>query len=290
MTEADLRLTQDIRKILNDGFKDENPRPHYEDETPAHTYSVNHVVRSYNLANGSFPICTLRQIGWKSAIKEVLWIFQDQSNSLELLRNKYGIHIWDEWESKDIPGTIGVRYGETVRRHKLMDKLLTDIKKDPYGRRHKISLWQESDFESSDGLMPCCYETQWNVRGEYLDMLLNQRSGDMLTASGAGGWNEVQYAALLMMVAKATGYKPGIFTHVVANEQIYDRHIDAANELLRRATTLKLKDNSVYDYEFDPVVMEFNPELNDFYSFTIDDFKLIGYEPIKPQIKLEIGI
>ncbi len=99
------------------------------------------------------------------------------------------------------------------------------IKGDPYGRRHKINLWQEDDFEMSDGLMPCCYETQWNVRGEYLDMLLNQRSGDMITASGAGGWNEVQYMSLQMMIAKATGYKPGKFTHVIANEQIYNRHI-----------------------------------------------------------------
>ena len=191
MTTADLRLTQDISNILNNGFKDENPRPKYADGSPAYTISVNHVVRSYNLQK-EFPICSLRPIAWKSGIKEILWIYQDKSNSLDLLRDKYNIHYWDDWESKDMPGTIGVRYGETVRKHNLIDNLINDIKTNPYGRRHIMSLWQEDDFQSSDGLLPCAFLTDWNVRGEYLDMLLFQRSGDMLTASGAGGINEVQ--------------------------------------------------------------------------------------------------
>lgn len=289
MTSADLRLIQDIRNILNNGFKDENPRPKYKDGTPAHTLSVNHVVRSYDLQK-EFPICTLRPIAWKSAIKEILWIYQDQSNSLDLLRNKYAIHYWDEWESKDIPGTIGVRYGETVRRHNLMDRLLKDIAGDPYGRRHIMSLWQEDDFASSDGLLPCAFLTDWNVRGEYLDMLLFQRSGDMLTASGAGGINEVQYAALLIMVAYATGYKPGKFTHVVSNEQIYDRHRDAAGILISRANNQKLDFEVYQGYKFDHVNMNFAPQINDFYCFSVDDFTLEGYNPIKPQLKLDLGI
>lgn len=289
MTEADLRLTQDIRKILNTGQKDKNPRPKYADGTPAYTYFINHVVRQYNLSK-SFPICTLRPIAWKNAIKEIFWIFQDQSNSLDVLENKYNIYWWRDWKSKDIQGTIGNRYGETVRRHDLLNKLLKDIKENPYGRRHIMSLWQEDDFKSSDGLMPCAYETIWNVRGEYLDMALIQRSGDMLTASGAGGVNEVQYAALLMMVAHTTGYKPGMFTHFVANEQIYDRHIEAAEELLKRADAQSLEMNERKQYIFNPVYMEFTPSTNDFYKYSIDDFHLIGYEPIKPQLKLELGI
>lgn len=289
MNKADLLLSQDIRKILNTGTKDENPRPRYKDGTPAHTLFVNHVIRKYYLQSGEFPICTLRPIAWKSAIKEIFWIYQDQSNSLKILKEKYNIHYWDEWESKDIPGTIGIRYGETVRRHNLFNNLIDDIKSDPYGRRHIMSLWQEDDFKASDGLMPCCYETIWNVRGEYLDMLMNQRSGDMLTASGAGGVNEVQYAALLMMVAKVTGYKPGVFTHVIENEQIYDRHINAANELLNRTTSLEME-HPYYKYKFDNVTMKFHPKSNDFYSFSINDFELIGYDPIKPQIQLELGI
>ena len=289
MTRADLLLKCDIQNIINNGTKDENPRPYYADGTPAHTYFVNHVVRKYRLDKGEFPICTLRPIAWKSAIKEVLWIYQDQSNSLDVLEKKYGILWWREWESKDMPRTIGVRYGETVRRHNQINNLLNDIRENPYGRRHIMSLWQEEDFKASGGLLPCAYETIWNVRREYLDMVLMQRSGDMLTASGSGGVNEVQYAALLMMIAKSTGYKPGIFTHFIANEHIYDRHIEPAKELLKRCEDLKM-DDTHYDYQFDTVEMRFNPKSNNFYDFTIDDFELIGYEPIRPQLKLELGI
>lgn len=289
MTTADLRLTNDIRNILNNGFKDENPRPKYADGKAAHTVSVNHIIRTYNLQK-EFPICSLRPIAWKSGIKEILWIYQDQSNSLDLLRDKYNIHYWDDWESKDMPGAIGVRYGETVRRHNLIDNLINDIKSNPYGRRHIMSLWQEDDFLASDGLLPCAFLTDWNVRGEYLDMLLFQRSGDMLTASGAGGINEVQYAALQMMIAKTTGYKPGQFTHVVCNEQIYDRHIEAAKELLKRANEQSLEYVYGKGYQFTYPRMIFEPNSNDFYEFSIDDFKLEGYEPIKPQLKLELGI
>lgn len=289
MTTADLRLTQDISNILNNGFEDENPRPKYADGTPAHTISVNHVVRSYNLQK-EFPICSLRPIAWKSGIKEILWIYQDKSNSLDLLRDKYNIHYWDDWESKDMPGTIGVRYGETVRKHNLIDNLINDIKTNPYGRRHIMSLWQEDDFLASDGLLPCAFLTDWNVRGEYLDMLLFQRSGDMLTASGAGGINEVQYAALQMMIAKTTGYKPGKFTHVVCNEQIYDRHIEVAKELLKRANGQSLEYVYGKGYEFTYPRMIFESKNNDFYEFSINDFRLEGYEPIKPQLKLELGI
>ena len=289
MTTADLRLTQDISNILNNGFKDENPRPKYADGRPAYTISVNHVVRTYNLQK-EFPICSLRPIAWKSGIKEILWIYQDKSNSLDLLRDKYNIHYWDDWESKDMPGTIGVRYGETVRKHNLIDNLINDIKTNPYGRRHIMSLWQEDDFLASDGLLPCAFLTDWNVRGEYLDMLLFQRSGDMLTASGAGGINEVQYAALQMMIAKTTGYKPGQFTHVVCNEQIYDRHIEAAKELLKRANGQSLEYVYGKGYEFTYPRMIFEPGSNNFYDFSIDDFHLEGYEPIKPQLKLELGI
>ena len=281
MTSADLYLSHDIKHILKDGCKDQNPRPKYKDGTPAHTYFVTHNVRQYDLSKGEFPITTLRPIAWKSAINEILWIFQDQSNDLKLLNEKYNIEIWNDWESKDIPGTIGCRYGHTVKEYDLMNNLLTDIIENPYGRYHIINLWQEEEFLRSDGLKPCAYETIWTVRGEYLDVYLNQRSGDMLVASGAGGWNEVQYAALLMMVAKHTGYKPGKFTHAVINEQIYDRHVDAANKLLQRFDNADKNNN---------VKMKFNPKSNNFYDFKIDDFEMINYEPIKPQITLELGI
>lgn len=289
MTRADLLLRCNINDILINGIKDCDPRPKYADGTPAHTYFVTHNIRTYHMDKGEFPICTLRPIAWKSAIKEMFWIYQDQSNDLKLLNEKYNVKAWNEWESKDFPGTIGFRYGHTVKYYDLMNKLLYNIKHNPYSRYHIINLWQEEEFYDSDGLKPCAYETIWSVRGEYLDMFLTQRSGDMLVASGAGQWNEVQYAALLMMVAKATGYKPGKFTHAVINEQIYDKHIEQARELVARCEGLKSKGGQ-YKYEFDEVKMEFNPKSDNFYEFTIDDFNLIGYEPIKPQLLFDLGI
>ena len=280
--EADYYLYNDIAAIEQSGFTDVNPRPKYADGVPAYTKSLNHRVRSYDLSVGEFPITTLRPIAWKTAIKEILWIYQDASNSLDLIHDKYNISYWDEWPSKDMPGTIGARYGEVVRRYNLMGNLLQDIQKDPYGRRHIIDLWQYKELRETDGLYPCAFLTDWNVRGEYLDMLLFQRSGDMLMASGAGGVNEVQYAALLMMVARHCGYKPGKFTHVIANEQIYDRHWEAAHELQKRYYSSSEQNELIK--------MILNPEKNNFYDFTIDDFQLVNYNPIKPQLNLEIAI
>ncbi len=277
---ADEYLKSDIKNILNKGQKDENPRPKYEDGTPAYTYFVTHNVRTYDLSKGEFPITTLRPIAWKSAIKEVLWIYQDASNNLNVLENKYNIHWWNSWESQNFPGTIGNRYGHTVARYDLMNKrVLEDIKNDPYGRYHIMNLWQEDELQSSDGLKPCAYETIWTVRGNYLDMFLNQRSGDMLVASGAGNVNEVQYAALLMMVARDTGYEPGKFTHMVVNEQIYDRHIENAKELLNRQSDISKVP-----------VMKLNKDKTSFYDFTIDDFELIDYEPVRPNLKFDLGV
>lgn len=281
-TEADCYLYSDIAAIEQSGFIDINPRPKYADGVPAYTKSLNHRVRSYDLSTGEFPITTLRPIAWKTAIKEILWIYQDASNDLDLLHNKYNVFYWDEWPSEDMPGTIGARYGEVVRRYNLMGNLLQDIEKNPYGRRHIIDLWQYKELRETDGLYPCAFLTDWNVRGEYLDMLLFQRSGDMLMASGAGGVNEVQYATLLMMVARHCGYKPGKFTHVIANEQIYDRHWEAAHELQRRYFLTESENKTVQ--------MILNPDKNNFYDFTIDDFQLINYNPIKPQLDLDIAI
>lgn len=277
MTKADWYLKKDIENILENGYLDENPRPKYKDGTPAHTYSVNHVVRTYDLSNGEFPICTLRPIAWKTGIREILSIYQKQTNKLSDMRDM-GIKWWDNWDIGD--GTIGQRYGATVKRYDLMNNLLEDIKRDPYGRRKIMSLWQEADLNETPGLAPCAFLTIWNVRGKYLDMCMVQRSGDMLTASGAGGVNESQYAALQMMVARHTSYLPGKFTHFVANEQIYDRHIEQAKELLNRVT---------HHGEGYPELI-LNPYENCFDRFTIDDFRLNNYEPVKPQLVLELGI
>lgn len=279
MTKADMYMTKAIDKILHNGYVDINPRPKYADGTPAHTLSINHVFRTYNLDANEFPICTLRPIAWKTGIKEIFTIYQKPTNKISEME-KMGINWWNDWDIGD--GTIGQRYGATVNRYDLINNLIKDIVTDPYGRRKVISLWQEADLHETAGLAPCAFLTIWNVRGEYLDMVMVQRSGDMLTASGPGGINEIQYAALLMMIARHTGYKPGVFSHLVANEQIYDRHIEQAKVLLGRYAEAC--------GNFDKPILTLNPNVNNFYDFKIEDFEMKNYNPIKPQIKLELGI
>ena len=283
MRKEDQMVKETFEKILNEGCMDINPRPHYEDGTPAHTLSFNHHMQSYDLSKGEFPIITLRPIAVKSAIGELLWIYQDQSNSLDLLKDKYNITWWDEWDIGD--RTIGCVYGETVRRHDLMNNLINGIKKDPDGRRHIINMWQEDDFKNPHGLKPCAYQTNWNVRHgkngiDYLDMCLYQRSSDYATA---GCINQVQYATFLIILAHCLNYKPGKFTWFVDNIQIYDRHIDQVKEMLNRESI-----------DCSPTIW-INPDKTDFYSLTIDDIKLTGYprDIIKeknPQLTFPIGI
>ena len=278
MTKADIYMREAIQNIIENGYLDENPRPKYKDGTPAHTYSVNHVMRTYNLDDLEFPICTLRPIAWKSAIREIFAIYQKETNSLSKME-ELGVTWWKDWDIGD--GTIGQRYGATVFRYDLIQNLIYDILENPYGRRKVMSLWQEDDLRETPGLAPCAFLTIWNVRGKYLDMCMIQRSGDMLTASGPGGINEVQYAALQMMIARHCGYLPGVFTHFVANEQIYDRHMEAAKTLYSRAI------NPINLYE--PYLVLKEGKTN-FYDFTIEDFEMRNYYPVKPQLELELGI
>ena len=290
MTKADNYISKLIAHIKDTGYMDINPRPKYADGTPAHTISVNHTFRSYDLSKGEFPICTLRPQAWKTGIKEIFTIYQKPTNNIAEMHDM-GVTWWDEWDIGD--GTIGQRYGATVSRYDLINNLIKDIENDPYGRRKIVSLWQEQDLHETPGLAPCAFQTIWNVRGQYLDMLLVQRSGDMLTASGPGGINEIQYAALLMMIARHTGYEPGVFSHIVANEQIYDRHMDAADEMMVRYG--KAVNAEVSHKIFDGInpkipTLALNPNVKNFYDMTIDDFIMENYEPIKPQLKLELGI
>lgn len=279
MTKSDLYMKDAISNILNNGYKDINPRPKYKDGAPAHTISVNHIFRTYDLSKGEFPICTLRPIAWKTGIKEIFTIYQKPTNEISKME-EMGVNWWNDWDIGD--GTIGQRYGATVSRYDLINNLIKDIEKDPYGRRKIVSLWQETDLHETPGLAPCAFLTIWNVRGEYLDMVLIQRSGDMLTASGPGGINEIQYAALLMMIARHTGYLPGVFSHLVANEQIYDRHFENAAEMMNRF-------NGLEETAATPKLI-LNPEKTNFYDFTINDFTMEDYTPIKPQLKFELGI
>ena len=273
MTKGDYYFRKHLNEILTNGIKDINPRPVWHDGTPAHSYFITQTIETYDLSKGECPLTTIKPTAWKSAINEILVIYQEQSSKLEDF-HKHNVMWWDEWESKDIPGTIGNRYGYVVKKYDLINKLIQGIKENPYGRRHNMNLNQYVDLESSDGLHSCAYETLWSVRGEFLDCTLIQRSNDMCAAADI---NVTQYACLLMMVAKATGYKAGKFTRFVQNMHIYDRHIEIAKEYLNRES---VSPNARIIFE---------PKSDNFYDFTIDDFRVEDYEPHK-RIKTELAI
>jgi len=255
---------------------DENPRPRYKDGTPAYTRFITQVFEKYDISKGEFPIPTLRNTAIKTGIKEILWIYQKQSNLLSDAHD-LGVNWWDEWDIGD--GTIGHRYGYTVKKYNLVDNVLNSLKNDPFSRRHIISLYQESDLSETKGLYPCAYEAIWSVRkvGEdmYLDMSLFQRSNDYIMA---GYINKIQYVALMMMFASHLGYKVGVFAHFVQNLHIYDRHRNAAQELADRESLYKQPSISLKSNK-------------NFYEFTIDDFEITGTEDIRKIVSpLELAI
>lgn len=264
-TAGDFYTKEILKGILKDGCMDKQPRPVWSDGTPAHSLSYNHGICTYDLTQGESPLITLRPIAIKSSIGELLWIYQDESNDLDLLKNKYNVTWWDEWDIGN--RTIGSVYGETVRVHLLVKKLLDGMKKDPDGRRHIICLWQESDFEKPHGLKPCAFMTAFNIRHEkngidYLDMCLIQRSSDFATA---GCINQTQYLVFQHLIARHLDLVPGRFTWCYDNIQIYDRHIENAKIMIERE-----------GIDCNPTI-ELNPNKRDFYDFTMDDIKVVGY-------------
>jgi thymidylate synthase len=276
MNRADKYYTQNIQKIMSEGSWDENPRPKYEDGTPANSRFITGVFEEYDISKDEFPIPTLRNTAIKTGIKEILWIYQKQTSSLSVAR-EMGINWWEEWNIGN--DTIGQRYGETINKYDLMNQLLDGLVNDPFGRRHIINMFQYEDLQSTKGLFPCAYETLWSVRkvGEdkVLDMTLIQRSNDFIVA---GFINKIQYTALLMMVAGHCGYKVGKFCHLVQNLHIYDRHFGASTELLNKEP------------------LDIQPKLilkedKNFYDYTINDFEIIGIDGIsKINSKLELAI
>ena len=305
MTKGDIYTKEIVKRILEEGTIDQNPRPHYADGTPAHTLSINHGMCTYDLTKKESPLLTLRPIATRLAIAELLWIYQKASNDLVLFdeligKNTWNVdhkinNWWEEWAIKDKDGnyvlnelghpTIGSCYGNTIGKRDQMHKLLDDIMKDPDGRRHKMNLWQIDDFNEPHGLKPCAYDTNFNVRHgkdgiDYLDMSLKQRSSDFLTA---GCINQTQYLVLLHLVARHCGYTPGRFTWFYDNIQIYDRHIDQAQEILNRESI-----------PCSPEI-EINPDKKDFYDMEVNDIVIKDY-PLKlireknPQMKFELGI
>lgn len=276
MIKADKFFIDNLNEIIQNGYWDENSRPKYSDGIEANSKFITQVFEKYDISKGEFPITTLRNTAIKTGIKEILWIYQKQTNSLDVAR-ELGINWWNEWDIGD--STIGHRYGHTVKKHDLMNELLIGLKNNPFGRRHILNLFQYSDLKESKGLFTCAYETLWSSRKVndeiFLDLTLVQRSSDYLVANYI---NKTQYVALMLMVASHVGFTPGVFVHFVQNLHIYDRHFNAVNEILNRKSleiqpTIKLKKNKL------------------FYDFTVDDFVIENTEGIKKiENKLELAI
>ena len=276
MSRADELYRATCLDILENGFWDTElqVRPKWSDGTPAHTVKKFGVVNRYDLKE-EFPIMTLRRTYWKSAIDEILWIWQKKSNRIAEL----GSHVWDEWAGPD--GTIGKAYGYQLGvKHRYpegefdqVDRVLYDLKHNPASRRIMTNIYNHADLNEMN-LAPCAYSMTFNVTGNTLNAILNQRSQDMLTANN---WNVCQYAALVHMIAQVSGLQAGELVHVIADCHIYDRHVELVKRML---------DNPMYDapkFEIDPTV-------TDFYAFTKDSFKMVDYQWNKFDFEIPIAI
>lgn len=270
MSLADDLFINMCKDIIDNGYSTEGEkvRPKWEDGTYAYTIKRFGVVNRYDLSK-EFPAITLRKTYVKSAIDELLWIWQKKSNNVHYLKS----HIWDSWADEN--GSIGKAYGYQLGvKHKYkegmmdqVDRLIYDLKNNPYSRRMLTNIYVHQDL-SEMNLYPCAYSMTFNVTGDRLNAILNQRSQDVLAANN---WNVVQYAVLVHMLAQVTGFKPGELVHVIADAHIYDRHIPIVKELITRPTHPAPK-------------FYMNPDVKDFYDFTLDDFRIEDYET-GPQIK-----
>ena len=263
MSKADLIYRENCRAILERGVwdTDREVRPRWDDGTPAHTVKLFGVVNRYDLQE-EFPIMTLRRTFYRSCIDELLWIWQQKSNDVHKLHS----HIWDAWADEN--GTIGKAYGYQLGvKHQYpegefdqVDRVLYDLKHNPNSRRILTNIYNFADLHEM-GLYPCAYSMTFNVSGNTLNAILNQRSQDMLTANN---WNVVQYAVLVHMMAQVSGLVPGEFVHVIADCHIYDRHVPLVEKMLEKEPLPAPR-------------FWLDPEIKDFYAFTRDSVRFEDY-------------
>ncbi len=276
MSYADQVFIDVCRDILDNGYWDTDlaVRPRWEDGTPAHTVKKFGVVNRYDLRK-EFPIMTLRRTYFKSCVDELLWIWQKKSNDTHELHSR----IWDAWA--DEKGTIGKAYGYQLGvKHKYndgwydqVDRILKDLKENPASRRMLTNIFNHHDL-SEMGLYPCAYSMTFNVSGNTLNAILNQRSQDMLTASN---WNVCQYAVLVHMMARHAGLEAGELVHVIADCHIYDRHVPLVEKIIKREPRPAPR-------------LIIDPDVKNFYDFTVDSFQLEGYDPWPFDDKIEVAI
>ena len=263
MSYADKVFIENCKDIIENGTwdKDQQVRPHWADGTPAHTVKKFGIVNRYDLSK-EFPILTIRKTFFKSAVDEILWIWQKKSNNVKDLNS----HIWDSWA--DETGSIGKAYGyQLAIKHKYkegefdqVDRVLFDLKNNPSSRRILTNIYNFEDLHAMH-LYPCAYSMTFNVSGNKLNGILNQRSNDMVVANN---WNVVQYAVLLMMFAQVSNLEAGELVHVISDAHIYDRHIPALEKVFKNE-------------QFDAPKLIINKDIKNFYDFTVDDFELVDY-------------
>ncbi len=276
MSYADKVFKENVKDILENGIwdTDKEVRPKWLDGMPAHTVKKFCIVNRYDLSK-EFPIMTIRKQGFKNAVDEILWIWQKKSNRIADLHS----HIWDSWAGED--GTIGKAYGYQLGVKNIykegefdqVDRVLYDLKHNPASRRIMTNIYNFADLHEMN-LYPCAYSMTFNVTGDKLNGILNQRSNDMAVANN---WNVMQYAVLIMMFAQVTGFKPGELVHVIADAHIYDRHIPAVKQMLENP-------------EYPAPKLHINPEVTDFYDFKVEDFVLEDYKATPLGTKLEVAV
>lgn len=276
MSYADKVFISNCKDIIENGVWDTDypVRPRWADGTPAHTVKKFCLVNRYDLSK-EFPIITLRRTAFKSAIDEILWIWQKKSNNV----NELNSHIWDSWA--DETGSIGKAYGYQLGIKHIysegefdqVDRVLFDLKNNPHSRRILTNIYTFEDLHEMH-LYPCAYSMTFNVTGNKLNGILNQRSNDVAVANN---WNVVQYAALIMMFAQVSGLEVGELVHVIADAHIYDRHIPTVEKMLKGE-------------QFAAPKVILNPDVKDFYKFTVNDFTLVDYKYNKIEEKFEVAI
>ena len=264
MSLADTIFIDNCRRILKEGVwdRDQNVRPRWEDGSPAHTVKLFGLVNRYDLSK-EFPILTIRKTQLKNAVDELLWIWQKKSNNV----NELGSRIWDQWA--DASGSIGRAYGYQLGvKHQYkegefdqVDRILYDLKNNPASRRIISNIYVHQDLHQM-ALYPCAYSMTFNVSGNTLNAILNQRSQDMLVANN---WNVAQYAVLVHLFARVSGLRAGELVHVIADAHIYDRHIPLVEQIIENKP-------------FEAPVLSINPAVSDFYAFTPDDVTLGDYQ------------
>ena len=275
MRYADKVFVENVEDILHNGVSDEDQevRPRWEDGTPAHTIKKFGIVNRYDLSK-EFPITTLRRTYYRSAIKELLWIWQKKSNNIHDLDS----NIWDKWA--DETGSIGKAYGYQlgVKHHykegdfDQVDRVIYDLKHNPASRRIMTNIYNHQDLHEMN-LYPCAYSMTFNVSGNKLNAILNQRSQDMLTANN---WNVCQYAVLVQMLAQVCGYTPGELVHVIADAHIYDRHIPLIKKLIQQK-------------QYEAPKFEIDKSVKGFYDFTADSFKMENYQYNDEKYHIEVA-